>query len=161
MKEKDAKIDFKKQQVILYTEKEDHSFGATQTGSYISGMYLDDFREKKKKLDDQLSEMWKKEEISPVYYYMMMEEMTITDLADRVGLSKSRVKQHFTIAGFLKIRIAHLKKYAEIFNVPLANFFQIIYTNQDSHWRTHFDENDQTIKLDQTQTANPLLVITK
>jgi hypothetical protein len=161
MKEKDAIIDFKKHQVVLYTEKEDHSFGATQTGSYISGMYLDDFRGKKKKLDDQHTEMWMKGEISPVYYYMMMEEMTLADLAGRVGLSKRKVKSHFSNEGFLKMKITHLKKYAEIFNVPVANFFQIIYTRQDHNWRSHFDEDDQTPKLEQTETTNPLLVVTK
>ena len=161
MKEKDALINFDKHQVVLYTEKEDHSFGATQTGSYISGMYLDDFREKKKRLDEQHTEMWKKGEISPVYYYMMVEEMTLEDLAARVGLSKRKVKKHFSNEGFLKAKVDHLKKYSEIFNVPVANFFQVIYTKQDSNWRSHFDENDTSAKLEQTETANPLLVETK
>jgi hypothetical protein len=161
MKEKDAMVDFKKHQVVLYTEKDDHSFGATQTGSFISGNYLDDFREKKKKLDEQETDKWKKGEISPIYYYMMVEEMTLTDLAERVGLSKRRVKKHFTNKDFLKMRISHLKKYAEVFNVPLANFFQIIYTKQDNNWRSHFDEDDKTIKLEQSETSNPLLVETK
>jgi len=161
MKEKDAMVDFKKHQVVLYTEKEDHSFGATQTGSYISGMYLDDFRGKKKKLDEQQTEMWKRGEISPIYYYMMVEEMTLADLAGRVGLSKRRVRKHFYNKHFLKMKITHLKKYAEVFNVPVANFFQIIFTKQDHNWRSHFDENDETIKLEQSETTNPLLVITK
>ena len=161
MKEKDAMVDFNKHQVVLYTEKEDSSFGATQTGSYISGNYLDDFREKKKKLDVQETEKWEQGEISPIYYYMMVEEMTLTDLAGRVGLSKRRVKKHFTNKDFLKMKITHLKKYAEIFNVPIANFFQIIYTKQDKNWRSHFDEDDNTIKLEQSETSNPLLVVTK
>ena len=161
MKEKDAKVNFKEHQVVLFTEKEDDSYGPTQTGSYISGMYLDDFREKKKKLDMQETEKWKKGEISPVYYYMMVEEMTLSDLALRVGLSKRRVKRHFENKYFLKMKIAHLKKYAEIFNIPLANFFQIINTKQDYNWRSHFDENDNTDRLQQFETTNPLLVETK
>jgi hypothetical protein len=161
MKEKDAMVDFKKHQVVLYTEKEDHSFGATQTGSFISGNYLEDFRGKKKRLDEQHTEMWEKGEISPIYYYLMVEEMTLTDLAARVGLSKRQVKKHFSNEGFLKMKITHLRKYSEIFNVPLANFFQIIYTKQDNNWRSHFDEDDSSIKLEQTETKNPLLVVTK
>jgi len=53
MKEKDAMVNFKEHQVVLFTEKEDKTYGPTQTGSYISGMYLDDFRGKKRKLDIQ------------------------------------------------------------------------------------------------------------
>lgn len=161
MKEKDAMVNFKEHQVVLFTEKEDKTYGPTQTGSYISGMYLDDFRGKKRKLDIQETEKWKKGEISPIYYYMMVEEMTLSDLALRVGLSKRRVKKHFGNKSFLKMKIEHLKKYAEIFNIPLANFFQIIYTKQDHNWRSHFDENDKTVKLEQFETTNPLLVETK
>jgi hypothetical protein len=161
MKEKDAMVDFEKYQVVLFTEKEDKTYGPTQTGSYISSLYLDDFRDKKRKLDMQETEKWKKGDISPIYYYMMVEEMTLSDLALRVGLSKRRVKMHFENKYFLKMKIIHLKKYAEIFNIPLANFFQIIYTKQDHNWRSHFDESDTSIKLEQTETSNPLLVETK
>jgi transcriptional regulator with XRE-family HTH domain len=160
MKEKDAIVNFKEHQVVLFTEKEDETYGPTQTGSYISGKYLDDFREKKKKLDMQEAEKWKKAEISPIYYYMMVEEMTLSDLAARVGLSKRRVKKHFGNKYFLKMKIAHLKKYADVFNVPIANFFQIINTKQDHIWRSHFDENDKTLRLEQQETTNPLLVET-
>ena len=71
MKEKDALVDFKEYQIVLFTEKDDNTYGPTQTGSYISSKYLDDFREKKKRLDDQESEKWKKGEISPIYYYIV------------------------------------------------------------------------------------------
>ena len=161
MKEKDALVDFKEYQIVLFTEKDDNTYGPTQTGSYISSKYLDDFREKKKRLDDQESEKWKKGEISPIYYYMMVEEMTLSDLADRVGLSKRRVKKHFSNKDFQKMKITHLIKYAEVFNVPVANFFQIINTKQDHNWRSHFDENDKTVTLEQFETTNPLLVETK
>lgn len=161
MKEKDALVDFKEYQIVLFTEKDDNTYGPTQTGSYISSKYLDDFREKKKRLDDQESEKWKKGEISPIYYYMMVEEMTLSDLAGRVGLSKRRVKKHFLNKDFQKMKITHLIKYAEVFNVPVANFFQIINTKQDHNWRSHFDENDKSVILEQFETTNPLLVETK
>ena len=43
MKEKDARVDFEQQELIMYVEREDGSYGPIQTGSYISANFLDDF----------------------------------------------------------------------------------------------------------------------
>jgi len=92
MKEKDIKIDFKPHQLIVYAEKDDNSFGPVQTGSYISKNYLDDFRQKHTHLDETLIEKLKAGEISPVYYYMMMEDLSVSELAARTGIRVGKVK---------------------------------------------------------------------
>jgi hypothetical protein len=161
MKEKDAIVDFKDHQVVLYTEKEDNSFGPVQTGSYISKNYIDDYRFKHKNLDDSLLEKLQKNEISPIFYFMTMEDLTVSDLAGRVGISAYKVKLHLTPEGFVKMKLKTLKRYAEVFNIPLANMFQIITTRQDNKWRVHHDEKSTETFIEQIKTNNPLIFITQ
>ncbi|NVO02563.1 MAG: hypothetical protein HXX09_07640 [Bacteroidetes bacterium] len=161
MKEKDAIVDFNDHQVVLYTEKEDDSLGPVQTGSYISKNYLDDYRLKHKNLDDSLLVKLQNNEISPIYYFMTMEDLTISELAGRVGIASFKVKSHLKPEGFLKMRVGTLKKYAEVFNVPLANMLQIITTRQDNKWRVHHDEKSTENFIEQIKTGNPLIVITQ
>ena len=52
MKEKDGYVDCPQQQVILYVEKEDGTYGPIQTGSYITSNFLDDYELKRKHLED-------------------------------------------------------------------------------------------------------------
>ena len=73
-KEKDAYIDYEPQQLIMYVEKEDGTFGPIQTGSYITKNYLDDFWEKMLKLKNSLLEQLKKNEITPIYFYKLIHD---------------------------------------------------------------------------------------
>ena len=84
MKEKDGYIDCPEQQVILYVEKEDGKYGPIQTGSYITRNFLDDYELKRKHLEDSLRNKIQNKEISPIYYYMVLEDLTISELAARV-----------------------------------------------------------------------------
>ena len=84
MKEKDIQVDYKEQQMILYAEKDDNSYGPTQTGSYMSKNYLDDFQLKQKHLEENVSQKVLNAENSMVYYYMMIEDITLTELEIRV-----------------------------------------------------------------------------
>ena len=43
MKEKEAQINFDLHPLVLYVEKEDGSFGRTESASYLSSNYLDDY----------------------------------------------------------------------------------------------------------------------
>ena len=48
------------------------------------------------------------------------------ELASRAGLSKFRVKKHINLKGFQNARVSDLVKYANAFNIPVANFFQVV-----------------------------------
>jgi len=119
MKEKDGIVDCPEQQVILYVEKEDGKYGPVQTGSYITRNFLDDYELKRKNLENALKERVEKKKASPIYYYMVLEDLSLSELAARVGLRKGKVKKHLEPEYFLKIEEDLLERYAGVFNVTM------------------------------------------
>ena len=126
MKEKDGYIDCPQQQVIPYVEMEDGKFGPIQTGSYITRNYLDDYELKRKHLEDTLRNKIQNKEVSPVYYYMVLEDLTISELAARVNLRKAKVKKHLEYESFNSIKSEILNQYADVFNVSVDDLFLLI-----------------------------------
>ncbi|MBI4645595.1 MAG: hypothetical protein HY738_03115 [Bacteroidia bacterium] len=164
MKEKDLKVDFKDHQLILYSEHDDDSYGPIQTGSQATMNFLDDFRGKWKRMEDDLIKKVASGEISMIYYYMMLEELTVAELATRVGLSKSKVQKHLLPEYFQNIDIRTLWKYAQVFNIPVANLFQLISAKDDKYWKAHYIENEELKGehyIVQQKTKSPFVVITK
>jgi hypothetical protein len=163
MKEKDILTDFKDHQLILYAEKEDHSYGPVQTGSYLSGNYLDEFYRIWGGFEKELFEKLLEKEISPIERFRSLEELSVSELASRAGIPKRRVKKHLKYKYFLKARVGELERYAEVFNIPIANFFQIITTKQDANWNIgHNIEAAQAspLTISQEKTGNPFIVVT-
>jgi transcriptional regulator with XRE-family HTH domain len=164
MKEKDVFVDCKVHQLVIYAEKNDGSIGPVQTGSYMTKNHITDFHIITDNLNNSLIEKLKNDEISPIYYYMTMEELTISELAERVGISKSEVKKHLNPKGFQNIRVSKLMRYANVLNIPLANIFQLIHTIEDKNWNMGYREDlDKTESdhISQIKTNNPLIVETK
>jgi hypothetical protein len=164
MKEKDAFVDNKDHQLILYTEKDDNTYGPTQTGAVSSKDYIDDFRNKWKNMENSILSKILSGQTSMIYYYMMLEELTPSELALRVGLSKSKVEKHFHPRYFEKANVKIIRKYAEVFNVPVANLFQVISVKEDGLWKANYIENEEVIDkhcITQQKTENPLVIITK
>jgi hypothetical protein len=119
MKEKDLYIENKKQEMILFAEKDDETYGAIQSGSYVVEHFLSDFYLKKENLDRALREELKQGKISPVFYYMLMQDMGPGDLARRVGISKRKLRKHFRPDVFAKLNDDILQKYAVVFGVTV------------------------------------------
>ena len=164
MKEKDLVIDCPHHQVVLYAEKGDGTYGPMQTGSYMAGINISEHFRITGNHSKALLEQLKRGEISPVYYFMMIEGLTVTELAGRTGILKYRVKKHLTPAGFRKIRIATLKRYTDIFNIPLANMFQIISTIEDRNWDMGYQgeiDDSKTGSISQVKTENPMVIVTE
>ena len=126
MKEKDGYVDCPEQQVILYVEKEDGKYGPIQTGSYITSKYLDDYELKRKNLEDSLRKKIQNREASPVYFYMVLEDLTISELASRIRIRKAKVKKHLRHEYFNRIGNEMLKQYADVFNVSLNDLIQLM-----------------------------------
>ena len=104
-----------------------------------------------------------KKEISPIARFKELEELTTSELAARTGLSKRKVKRQLTHRHFLKASVEELQKYADVFNIPIANFFQIISTKEDGKWNMGYDAKAAKkleLTISQKTTENPLLVIT-
>jgi|SRR5208337_1711955 len=143
MKEKDARIDYKKHQLILYVEKKDGSYGPVRTGSYITKNYLDDFWFKRKNLERAYLDKVKIGELSPIAFYMTLEDLTLSELASRVRMPGRRVKKHLDPRHFGKLTVEELNRYCEVFNVPFASMFHMIVTDRGG------------IKIKEEKTVSP------
>jgi DNA-binding XRE family transcriptional regulator len=132
MKEDDAHVDYEPQQLLLYVEKKDGTYGPLKTGGYMAKNYLDDFFLKRQNLETECIEKLRNGEISPVSYYRQFNNMTAVDLAARVRISASKVRMHETPAGFAKATLEIVRRYAEVFDIPVANLFQIIVRGDDA-----------------------------
>lgn len=163
MKEKEGIIDCPEQQMILYVEKEDGNYGPMQTGSYISANFLDDYFLKRRNLERSLRQQVANGEISPVKYYMVLEDLSLSELSARAGIRKSRVQKHMETRNFGKITVIELHRYADVFNIPAANLLQLVLMKVDVEFESHLiiENNAKSISVEQVKTGNPYIVITK
>lgn len=161
MKEKDAIIDYEPHQLMLYVEKDDGTFGSMITGSYLSKNYIDDFFEKMEKLRLSLLQQLKENHISPIEYYRVIHDFNVFELSRRTEISLFKVKKHLKVKGFKNATVSDLTKYAEVFDVPVSNLFQVI-TVEGRDSETKNGVTDKNIyRVRQSKTQNPSLVITK
>lgn len=166
MKEKEVLVENKEHPLIVYVEKEDKTYGPVISGALASGEHLDDFFYKKRNIEKDLLNRLIKGEITPVFYYMTIFEISVAELAVRVGISRRRVKKHFAPKYFSRIGLSLLGKYAEVFDVPAANMLQVVLIKQDSDgesYRTYTikDSEPEKIIVEQSETDNPMLSIMK
>ncbi|MBN1307374.1 MAG: hypothetical protein JXA18_05620 [Chitinispirillaceae bacterium] len=147
MKENDARVDYDLHQLLLYVEKEDGTYGPLQTGAFAAKNYLGDYREKHAHIINEGIEKMKKGEISPVGYYLEFFGMTVADLAVRAAVPVGKLKRHLTPVGFAGASLDALRRYAEVFDLPLANLFAVIVPKKEG-----------TIVTAQ-RTCNPLFTI--
>lgn len=152
MKEKEAQIQFDLHPLILYVEKEDGSYGRTETASYLSSNFLDDYYDKLKKWDADLREKLEKGEISPVYYYLIMLQFGEGDLASRVGVSKRKLRQHCKMEAFEKISLRLLKRYADVFDVPVSNLLHFVAIGE---------KDMEKLKVTYRRSKNPYITFSK
>jgi len=132
MKEKESIVDCPQQQVILYVEKDDGNYGPVQTGSYLTRNYLDDYELKRKNLEESLRKKIAAREASPVYYYMILEELTLSELSARAGIRKGKVKKHLEYEGFQKLGKDSLLKYADVFNTTADQMLGMVTGIEES-----------------------------
>lgn len=164
MKEKDLIVECPYQQVILYAEKNDGTYGPLQTGSYVAGKHISEHFRITGELFRSLLDQLRKGQVSPVCFFMKVEGLTVKELAARAGISAYRVKRHLTPEGFRKLKMSALKRYADVLNVPVANMFQIINTVEDKNWNQGYREEvneSKSFLISQTPTKNPMIVETK
>jgi hypothetical protein len=64
-------------------------------------------------------------EISPIGFYLELLRLTVEDVAARVDLRRSEVRAHLVPEGFARARVRELESYAQVFDVDVADFFQI------------------------------------
>jgi hypothetical protein len=130
MKEKDGLVDCPAQQVILYVEMEDGRYGPVQTGSYLTKNFLDDYESKRRHLEDSLRSEIQEGKSSPVYYYMVLEDLTVSELAARVNLRQSKVKKHLEPKHYQLLKTTILERYAEVFNITVPDLLRLMPLSQ-------------------------------
>ncbi|MEI7499415.1 MAG: hypothetical protein WCK84_03105 [Bacteroidota bacterium] len=163
MKEKEGFVDYPEQQMILYVEKDDGKYGPMQTGSYISANYMDDYIAKRRNLELELREQLISGKISPIKYYMVFEDLSLSELSARAGVRKSRVKKHLDPKLFGLVTADELVKYASVFNIHVANLLQIVLVNSNGSFESNLilENKAEKISVDHTSTHNPYIVLTK
>jgi len=163
MKEKEGFIDFPEQQMILYVEKENGQYGPMQTGSYISANFMDDYLYKRKNLELGLREKLTQGKITPIGYFMVMEDLTHSELSARAKIRKSRVKQHLDPLRFGSATVEELTRYATVFNITLPNLLQVLLVHTGKDYEPHLLLENKTtdISIHQSATGNPYVVLTK
>jgi hypothetical protein len=128
MKEKDLYVDNKIHQIILFAEKDDESYAPIISGSYAVDQNLEGFFQMKDKLDKALRQELQKGKISPVFYYMLMQDMGPGDLAKRVGICKRKLRRHFRPEVFAKLNDGTLQKYSIVFGITIEQMKEINFT---------------------------------
>jgi hypothetical protein len=126
MKEKEGIVDCPQQQVILYVEKEDGKYEPLQTGSYLTKNFLDDYQLKRRHLEESLKQKVQRGEASPVYYYMVLEDLTISELSARAGIRKGKVKKHLEARHFNAIPQETLQVYSDVFNITIQDMLNLL-----------------------------------
>lgn len=58
-------------------------------------------------------------EASPLLFHMTRHQMSTGLLAGYVGLFRWRVRRHLTPKGWAKMALAHRRRYADLFDVPV------------------------------------------
>lgn len=147
MKEKDAKFNTDRK-LVMYVENNNGAYQPIETGSYMIETHFDDFLEKRSHLRKNYSDKLKNGEISPIEYYRILINISIGDLASRIGISSRKVKKHLQTEHFKSIKLDILKRYADVFRIPLANMFQI------------FEQDELDLNYEQKKSDNPLIVTT-
>ena len=163
MKEKEGFVDYPEQQMILYVEKDDGKFGPMQTGSYLSAHYMEDYLFKRKNLELELREQLTGGSISPVKYYMVLEDLSISELASRAGIRKSKVRKHLDPKFFGTVTATQLLKYAAVFNIPVANLLQVVLVKSQGELESLLilENKAENISVDQAHTNNAYVTVTK
>lgn len=152
MKEKELTIDFNLQPLVLYVEKEDGSYGQIISSSYLAKNYIDDYFNKVKKWDKGLKEQLEKGEISPVYYYLIMQSLGEGDLASRMKISKRKLRKHFQMEHFVKMSLATLKRYADVFDIPVSSMLHFMVINE---------KDQKKLSIKNLESRNPYFIVSK
>jgi len=156
-------VDYPEQQMILYVEKDNGQYGPMQTGSYISANYMDDYNFKRRNLESELRKELISGAISPVKFYMVFVDLSLSELASRTGIRKSRVKKHLDPGHFRSATVDELTRYASVFNIPAANLLQVVLISDQGKPEPALilENRSDKISVEQIPTANPCIVLTK
>lgn len=111
--------------IVLYGEQDDASYGAVQTRSFVEAEYARDAAARRDR--DRLAGLGRLSagEVSPVGFYMDLYDITVADVAARVGVARWRVRRHRRPAIFVKLSRDLLERYARVFGVSYEDLVHV------------------------------------
>ena len=86
--------------------------------------FIDDFQEKQRYFHEIYSQALLRGEISAIAYFMLMQELTVSEVADRTRLSAGQAKRHMSPKHFETLTVA--QAYAALFGIPVVKLFAFI-----------------------------------
>jgi hypothetical protein len=116
--------------LVLYdTDSEGRCVPSYKASEYNEdiGVYYAQRAEELKRLHSEVLEG----RISPVCLFFHYQHMTLGDLAKRVGLRPGLVEKHMTPNGFKSATVEQLQKYAKVFDVTVADFFEFYFISDE------------------------------
>lgn len=116
--------------IVLYAPGEGGKVGGELTRSSFDAEIDDYYVQREKELARLQSDLLE-DRISPLAVYMQLSRMTVDDAAARMRLRKSKVKDHLTPKGFDAMPIEVLRRYARLFDISVADFFQFTHLDGD------------------------------
>jgi hypothetical protein len=116
--------------LVLYDTDADGRCVPSYTASEYNediGVYYAQRQEELKRLHSEVIDG----KISPVGLFFHLQHMTLGDLAKRVGLRPGLVEKHMTQGGFKSATVDQLQKYAKVFDVTVADFFEFYFISDE------------------------------
>lgn len=118
-----------KYRFYLYDAAGDGKLAAVAKTSYLEDQ-IPVYYEQRKLEMARLEKLVTAGEISPIALQMTYQQMTLPDLASRARMSKRHVKAHLTPKGFRELTVAQLQRYARVFGITVADFFEFIHVRK-------------------------------
>jgi hypothetical protein len=79
----------------------------------------------------RLFELLHKGEISPIGLFLSYHKMSAREAGAMVGLRAGAVERHATAAGFGRVTVDELRRYARAFGVAVPDFFSFVFAHGD------------------------------
>jgi hypothetical protein len=86
--------------------------------------------QRQKELERLLADLME-DRISPVSFFMQLQNMTLKDVAARMRISAGRARRHMTREGFDGIKVGTLRRYARMFGVTVSDMFTFTHVSED------------------------------
>jgi len=106
--------------LIYAVDENGHYTGAPTTGWEVEEIALLDVLADYDRKAEEARRSALQNQSSPIAYFMYLRRMDVVTLAQAMGLFRWQVKRHLKPAVFRKLDTAILKRYAELFRIPVT-----------------------------------------
>jgi hypothetical protein len=131
--------------LVVYTRDDQGQTVAQRVKSDMDDQIATFYDQRKQELDRLRRELIG-QRISPISLLMQYQNMTHSDLATRMKLSKRKVRRHLTVEGFKEVTVDQLQRYAKVFDVAVCDFFQFILLDPGLSYQAR-NECDRLVQM--------------